>query len=433
MQEQLYNLAFERSVLSSILFDPQIIEDINVRAHDFYLPAHIAIFSSMELLNKKDMPIDEEFIKKELIKQKVFDEQAMLEIMSVNPISNIKPYVSEVVEKARLRRFVSLTSAIKKIAIEDQGTSDEVVATIEKYLQDLDESSDIEMPMDMNAADAEFDNMVLPPLIKTGIKAIDDMLCGGIESSQLVHIGGDSNVGKTLLTKQILKNVADENKSLFFSYEMPKWKITRQLKGKNFKRQNYFITDTKMMKGRDIIDTARMIKRMHRIHNIRFVVIDSKIKLTNNHYKGHSSVEKIAEIDAILATLCQELDIVIFMITQLSKEDQRNGTMSGYGSGMSDYEADMKLLLSFEGDLKDPKRKLEVKKNRQDVNYEPVTLQLDTKSLEFTSTVVETIYDSHLPFGGTKINVTHRPKLMPDKPAPIDSDMIIGIEGAQFL
>lgn len=432
MQDNLYNLAFERSILSSIIFEPQIFEDINVKAHDFYLPSHISIFSAMESLHKKDMPIDEEFIKKELIKDKAFDEQVILDIMSMNPISNVKPYVSEIVEKARVRRFLSLTNAIKKIAVEDQGTSEELIACTESHLRQLDETSDIEMPMDMFAAESEYDTMDLPPLINTGMKAINDMLCGGIESSQLVHIGGDSNVGKTILTKQILKNVAEEHKCLFFSYEMPKWKIVRQLKGKNFKRENYFITDTKMMKGSDIIDTARMIKRMHRQHNIRFVVIDSKMKLKNNNYKGNSSVEKIAEIDAILATLCQELDIVVFMITQLSKEDQRNGTMSGYGSGMSDYEADMKLLLSFMDGPKDTRRKLEVKKNRQDVKFDPVTLTLDVDTLEFMSVnVVETTYDTPLPFAGTKTNPTYRP--MPDKPKPLSEESDINTEGALFL
>ncbi|MEK6659528.1 MAG: DnaB-like helicase C-terminal domain-containing protein, partial [Campylobacterota bacterium] len=381
-------------------------------------------------LVKKGMPIDEEFIKKELLNKRAFDEQVMLEILSANPAANLKAYVNEIKEKSKLRKLLHLTNDIKKTAIEDNGSSDAIVALVEQHLLDLDNSSNIDMPIDMDIAINDFKNMTPPPLIKIGIPAIDIMLMGGIESAQLVHIGGDSNVGKTILTKQILKNVSNYHRVLFFSFEMPKWKIARQLQHQQFNRQNYFITDSQMM-GNDVSDVARMTKRMKRKQNIRFVVIDSKMKLTHAHFKGNSSVERIADIDAILARLCQELDIVIFMITQLSKEDQKNGTMSGYGSGMSDYEADMKLLLSFFDGKNDTRRKLQVMKNRQDVNYEPVTLQLDTKSLEFTSTVVETIYDSHLPFGGTKINVTHRPKLMPDKPVPIEAPETI--EAGLFL
>lgn len=433
MQDNLYNLAFERSILSSILFEPVQFEELGsiLKPDDFYLPAHGSIFLCMSVLTQSDKPIDEEFLKKELIKIKVFDEQVMLEILSANPISNTKAYVDEIIDKSKLRKLLSLTNTIKTIVVEDNGTSDEVIAEVENQLLKLDSNSDIDMPIDMNMAINQFETMTPPPLIQTGIKAIDNMLCGGIESAQLIHIGGESNVGKTILTKQILKYVANNHKTLFFSFEMPKWKIARQLAKTNFNRQNYFITDSQMM-GNDVSDVSRMIKRMKRKQDIRFFVIDSKMKLTHNHYKGQSSVEKIAEIDAILARLCQELDIVIFMITQLSKEDQRNGTMSGYGSGMSDYEADMKLLLSFVDGSKDTRRKLEVKKNRQDVRFEPVTLTLDTNTLEFMSIrVEETIYDGHKPFGGNKVNQTFVKALMPDKPPPIE--LPESLDGGGFL
>jgi len=433
MQENLYNIAFERAILCSIIFEPVLIEDLGsqLRSDDFYLPSHQSIYAVMVALNQSNMPIDEEFIKKELIKAGTFDEQVMLEILMANPISNTKAYVDEIVDKSKSRKLLTLTNTIKKVIVEDNGSSDDAIAEIESHLLHLDNATDVNLPMDMNEAISQFNSMTPPPLIKTGLRSIDNMLCGGIESAQLIHIGGDSNVGKTLLTKQILKNIADHHKTLFFSFEMPKWKIAKQLAHSNFNRKNYFITDSQMM-GNDISDVSRMIKRMHRKQDIRFVVIDSKMKLTNTHYKGSSSVERLSEIDAILARLCQELDIVIFMITQLSKEDQRNGTMSGYGSGLSDYEADMKLLLSFVDGEGDKRRKLEVKKNRQDVSYEPVTLTLDTNTLEFMSISSETtIYDSNVPFGGTRVNTTYKQKEMPTKPEPIEASL--NTEGFQFI
>ena len=76
MQDNLYNLAFERSILSSIVFEPQQFDELSValKSDDFYLPAHQEIFNVMLTLLQKDYPIDEEFIKKELIKIKKFDE-----------------------------------------------------------------------------------------------------------------------------------------------------------------------------------------------------------------------------------------------------------------------------------------------------------------------------------------------------------------------
>ncbi len=426
MQDNIYNLVFERSILSSIIFEPVLIEEFGSILHvdDFYLPAHSNIYAAMLTLVQANKPIDEEFIKKELLKINKFDEQVLLELLVANPISNIKPYVDEVLEKSRVRKLLNLSTMMKKILIEEGQTSEDAVAKIEQQLMNLDNESNVYLPVSIDVAIEQFKNMTPPPLIKTGLSAIDNMLCGGIESAQLIHIGGESNVGKTIFTKQILKNIANTYKTLFFSFEMPKWKIARQLASVGFNKQNYFITDSQMM-GNDISDVSRMIKRMKRQKNIRFIVIDSKMKLTHNHFKGNNSVEKIADIDAILARLCQELDIVIFMITQLSKEDQRNGTMSGYGSGMSDYEADMKLLLSFVDGPSDKRRKLEVKKNRQDVKYEPVTLTLDSNTLEFMSVhAQEIIYDSNVPFGGTTVNTTYKPKEMPPKSEPIHNDKL---------
>ena len=64
MQDNLYNLAFERSILSSIIFEPSQFDELSValKKDDFYLPAHQDIFGVMLLLLQLDKPIDEEFI-----------------------------------------------------------------------------------------------------------------------------------------------------------------------------------------------------------------------------------------------------------------------------------------------------------------------------------------------------------------------------------
>lgn len=96
MNEDLYNLTFERSVLSSIVFDPASFKEISLDAADFYLAAHQKIYEAMVWLDKEDKPIDEEFIKTYLNHQKSFDERAMVEILTANPISNVREYVAQI-------------------------------------------------------------------------------------------------------------------------------------------------------------------------------------------------------------------------------------------------------------------------------------------------------------------------------------------------
>jgi len=139
MQDNLYNLAFERSILSSIVFDPQQFDELSsaLSGDDFYLPAHQDIYSAMTTLMQKDQPIDEEFIKKELIKIKKFDEQVMLEILSANPISNTKAYVDEIKDKSLKRHLLTLTTEIKRVTVEEELPSAEVVDIVEKKLYEI--------------------------------------------------------------------------------------------------------------------------------------------------------------------------------------------------------------------------------------------------------------------------------------------------------
>jgi replicative DNA helicase len=139
MQENLYNLNIERSILSSIIFDPEQFDELAniIKKEDFYLPSHQDIYEAMLLLYGKDEPIDEEFIKKELLRAKKFDEQALLEILATNPISNTKAYVEELKDKALKRHLLTLTTEIKKVTIEEDLPSNEVIDIVEKKLYDI--------------------------------------------------------------------------------------------------------------------------------------------------------------------------------------------------------------------------------------------------------------------------------------------------------
>ncbi len=143
MQENLYNLNIERAVLSSILFDPEIYEEIAtvLSSQDFYLPLHSHIFSAMEELFLEDKPLDDEFLRVKLLKNKQFDEQGMLDILSTNPIVNTKSYINEIKAKSTKRLLASLATEIKKVTLEDDLPADEVMNLVEKKLYEITQNS----------------------------------------------------------------------------------------------------------------------------------------------------------------------------------------------------------------------------------------------------------------------------------------------------
>ncbi len=232
MQDNLYNLAFERSILSSIVFEPSQFDELSValKKDDFYLPAHQDIFASMLLLLQKDQPIDEEFIKKELIKIKKFDEQVMLEILSANPISNTTAYVNEIKDKSLKRHLLMLTTEIKRVTVEEELPSAEVVDIVEKKLYEItqeNQTSDFKDAPKMTYDTMEYikemkarGNSVLVG-VDTGFHELNKMTTG-FGKGDLVIIAARPAMGKTSFILNTVNSLIMNGKGVaFFSLEMP--------------------------------------------------------------------------------------------------------------------------------------------------------------------------------------------------------------------
>ncbi|MBC8495682.1 AAA family ATPase [archaeon] len=387
----------ERVVLSSIIFEMSVAKEEQLerlQAKDFFSIGHQDICNAIKYFVQNDKPFEEYLLSKYLIKQNKFDEQVLLAVITATPMANITHYVDQVINE-RKKRDLELLANKMKIMIAEENDANTIVEYAENFLISLDAIDQVDEPITMAEAIIEFDNTKEPPKIETGLPLLDNALNGGIELHQLVHIGGESGAGKTMLTLQILNNVAAYFGSLFLSFEMPRWKMAKRMK--KFEKEskgfhNYFITDS----GRDINEIKRTIKKWVAKHDIKFVVIDSEMKITHRSFQGDNEPNRIGEVQAELAQLCQELGLVIFLITQLSKSDIRNKTMSGLGSVKSDYEADMKLLI-LKDDKQENKRYVEIKKNRQDVKEYKTEFYIDTKNLVFTDTPIPVDVTEYIP------------------------------------
>jgi len=232
MEESLYNLAFERSILSSIIFEPSQYDDLEtiLKVDDFYLPAHQEIYSAIRMLVSRDEPIDEEFIKKELMQKKKFDEVVMLDILSANPISNTTAYVKEVKDKALKRHLLTLTTEIKRVTLEEELPSSDVVDMVEKKLYEItqdSQTSDFRDADEMTLKTMEYiaemkarGNTVLVG-VDTGFEELNKMTTG-FGKGDLVILAARPAMGKTSFALNIVQNLLDQGKGVaFFSLEMP--------------------------------------------------------------------------------------------------------------------------------------------------------------------------------------------------------------------
>jgi len=95
----------------------------------------------MEELSKEDKPIDEEFLKSKLNSLGNYDEVALLDILASNPISNTDAYLEEIKSRATKRALATLATTIKKVTIEDDLPTDEVMNMVEKKLYEITQNS----------------------------------------------------------------------------------------------------------------------------------------------------------------------------------------------------------------------------------------------------------------------------------------------------
>lgn len=415
MHDNLYNLAFERSILSSIVFEPSQFDELSttLKKDDFYLPAHQDIFKVMTLLLQKDQPIDEEFIKKELIKMKKFDESVMLEILSANPISNTKAYVDEIKDKSLKRHLLTLTTEIKRVTVEEELTSAEVIDIVEKKLYEItqnNQTSDFKDSPKMTFDTMEYikemkarGNNVLVG-VDTGFHELNKMTTG-FGKGDLVIVAARPAMGKTSFILNTVNNLITKGKGVaFFSLEMPAEQLMLRLLSiqTSIPLQKLRVGDmnddqwSSLNGAIDKMNSAKLYVDDHGSININ--QLRSKLrKLKNQHPEIEIAVIdylqimsgignqdrhlQVSEISRGLKMLARELSMPIVALSQLnrgleSRNDKRPMLSDIRESGSIEQDADI-ILFVYRDDVYLYKEEKEREKAAK------------TEGKEFTSTYVE--------------------------------------------
>ncbi|QNK85938.1 replicative DNA helicase [Aliarcobacter cryaerophilus] len=216
------NLNIEKAVLSSIFFDGDNLYTAKelLAPKDFYFPAHQKIYDAMLKLHNEDMPIDEDFIRKRVSSSDVSD-NVLLDILAANPISNIKAYVKDIKDSAIKRELVCLATTIKKVAIEEDMSSAQAVATVEDELYKITDTSKTYKSRDISEIVASFkirhQKASTPEgkdrIIYTGITNFDNKF-GGFEPGKFIVIGARPSMGKSSLAFQIALHNIKRNKGV---------------------------------------------------------------------------------------------------------------------------------------------------------------------------------------------------------------------------
>ena len=219
------------------------------------------------------------------------------------------------------------------------------------------------------------------PRYETGIDALDKNLFGGVEIGTFVQLAGESGVGKTHFLLEILSNIANYSKSVFFNFEMGDTRIIHRLNKLlvNEPQWDNLIID-KDSRNLDVLCNEIIL---YARDGVKFFTVDSKMKIeVSGNQEDH---QKFSSITNRLAKLSQQHDVIIFLINQMNEADIKSKRLAFKGSGDQQYDSDISLFY-----VKDDngKRTLICNKNRQDEREFRIDLHLDENG--------KTVSDSHI-------------------------------------
>ncbi len=396
--EELYNINIERAVLSAIIFDPQIYEDIaaHLKSEDFYLPFHQHLFNAMESLFEQELPIDEEFLKKELVKEDKFDEVAMIEVLSSNPITNTKAYVEEIKAYSNKRALITLATQIKKLTIEDDLDVAEVMDRVEQKLYEITQDSvsddfkdskaiTVSMLKEIERLKAMGNSKLIG--VDTGFENLNEKT-SGFGKGDLVIIAARPSMGKTALVLNMALKAIERNEGVaFFSLEMPAEQLMlRMLSAKtsiplqalrvgnlkddewsrlssavdDMSRRKLFVDDGGYATIHHVRSKLRKLKTQH--PEISMAIIDY-LQLMSGENRTHTGrQQEISEISRGLKQLARELEIPIIALSQLNRslenrENKRPMLSDLRESGAIEQDADIILFVYRDDVYREAKEK----------------------------------------------------------------------------
>jgi len=348
----LYNLDIERGILSAILFDGKVYEDVAaiLKPSDFYLPFHQYVFETMEELYKKDLPIDEIFLRDELKKKGKYDEELFLEILGTAPVEAVEAYAREIKDLATKRELIHLSNEIKKIVLEEDKRAIEEVEEIQSKLFSIatsnlsgdfkNSSIIISDTLEFIKKQAAKKNKIVTGL-DTGFVELNRMT-SGFGEGDLIIIAARPSMGKTAFALNIALNVLKQDKGVaVFSLEMPAEQLMLRMMSaagkiplQDIRRGN--LNDEEWSKlsavadelsskplfvddeGNINIHTIRAKLRKLKAQNpeLSLAIIDYLQLISSDQRERHLA---IAEISRSLKLLARELQIPIIALSQLNR------------------------------------------------------------------------------------------------------------------
>lgn len=437
VNSSVYQINMERVLLSSVFFNGYETLEMMIEkmiAEMFYLPAHQELYKVFIDLYKEDMPIDEEMVRTRTDRKKM-DDSVLLEVLSCNPISNVKVYVDTVIENFKRREIEKVSIYIKKMFHEECLDSESMLTALNRQIIAIENHDskhrDIKFGKEWKE---EFKNRPKIEKLPTYVVWIDSTLDGGIKLGNFVFWSGKKETGKTTMAIQIHENMAmNGHKVGVLPLEFGTQHYLESLDERYPHSDNHkkvAILENMALEDRfnDIADIEKTLRDFHK-KGIKSVLVDSQLRLTNAGMANTTKAERTADIFSRIGIIAQKLLMTVHIIVQTSKADHDSEEISVKGCIDADHEASIWFHLKKQksNELRD----VVIAKNKQNSKRPLVTVKFNPVTKEFKKVNDETkegipvIYEQSKNPKVSEFNGGNDPVLPKDQ--NIDEDMFSSI------
>lgn len=379
---ELHNTTIESAILSAVIFENDIFDEIadSLKARDFFLPGHKAIYNAMTYLSEKGKPIDEVFLLEEISKTEKYAQEVLINVMSSNPISNIDAYVTVLKELSQKRMLFDLALNIRKGIGGGEDTTQIMIEAMDMLDETQNITSEAQNDRKMSDITSEIrDDMEKArtgekmPYYQTGYHQFDSQIGGFVENG-LTVVAGRPSMGKSSFTSAPIVNTLKEgNSAALYSMEVADKNALVRLV--SFKSQEPLSSIKKgLISGYDefneamsffennednfsIIDRSGMTKKELELDIIRRIKKDSKLRLiVVDHLlqiqldpNRHAPTE-LGDITKMLKRISQNYKVTVVLLSQLnrsveSRDNKRPMMADLQGSGSIEQDADLIVFL----------------------------------------------------------------------------------------
>lgn len=352
----------------------------------FYVESHQRIFKAIQNLYDANDKIDLLTVCDQLKKNEDLEfigGPYYVSKLTNNVVSgaNIETHITIIAECYLKREAIRLSGELIGESYEDDSDAFDIINQADAGFQKIQEQVIIGLSKDigyysMKVLDQHANTKETGVIgIKTGIKAIDNVISGLVEPD-LIIIAARPSQGKTALALSITYNTSifGDIPCAWFSLEMDGVQLVRRLisidtqidhekirKGFTTKEEDYkigqsaekisaskiFIQDNATVTIRDIRTKANLLKKRH---GIKYIVVDYIQLMNGIDTKGKNREQIVSDISRGLKILAKELEIPVIALSQLSRAvEARNDKMPQLSdlreSGAIEQDADEVIFL----------------------------------------------------------------------------------------